>query len=152
MLRRSFWSGLFALCAVVVLLSDVRAATGGTMAQITATITLVRNGKTADIRVQSAERLAKLTRGVDPKTVDDRTVNGLVSLLDTSDDAVRFWVATAIGNLGPRAKAAIPALKKILPEADCLNGALTSAVAIRQALRRLGTVPPPRPNCPRIAG
>ncbi|HXM05618.1 MAG TPA: HEAT repeat domain-containing protein [Chthoniobacterales bacterium] len=98
-------------------------------------------------RTNAAEHLADLTRKMNPKDIDDKTLAELVSLLDTPDDSVRAWVAAAIGNLGSRARTAGPALLKLLPETDCLQGDLTSAAVIRPALKRIGVKPPPPTNC-----
>ena len=76
----------------------------------------------------------------------------ITSLLDSPDDSVRFWVAAALGNLGPAAKAAAPKLLAMLPKADCINGAITSASGIRYALTKMGIKPPPPPKCEPIAG
>ena len=126
---------------------------GVVVKQIQETITKVRITKGPSMaRAGAAEHLADLTKGIDPKRVDDKTLADLVSLLTISDDSVQFWVAGSLGNLGSRARAAAPKLLEILPEADCRNGALTSAPAIREALKRMGVTPPPRPNCERIGG
>ena len=98
-------------------------------------------------RTNAAEHLAELTRKIIPKNIDDKTLADLVSLLDTPDDSVRAWVAAAIGNLGSRARTAGPALLKLLPESDCLQGDLTSAAIIRPALKKIGVKPPPFTNC-----
>src|ERR1044072_716693 len=103
----------------------------------------VRNGKTSTSRTEAAEHLAMLTRGINPHKVDDTILTEMVSLLDTKEDSVRAWVAASLGNLGTRAKEAVPRLLKVLPEVDCLRGSLTSASAIRLALERMGETPPP---------
>lgn len=95
-------------------------------------------------RSNAAEHLSDLTEKIDPKRVDDKTLRDLVSLLDTSDDSVRAWVASSLGNLGPRAKPAVPKLLEVLREVDCLQVELSSAAAIRPALKRIGVTPPPR--------
>jgi hypothetical protein len=115
-------------------------------AQLEETITKVRTEKSLMARIDQAEHLAELTHGVNPKSVDDQTVGDMVSLLDDPDDAVRLWVAGALGHLGRRAKVAAPKLLALLPEADCLQGDLTSAAAIRPALKRMGVKPPPPPS------
>lgn len=93
----------------------------------------------------TAERLAQLTKQIDPKKIDDETLGKIVSLLDTSNDFVRAWVAVSLGNLGPRAKIAVPALLKVMHETDCLElKEMTSAGAARVALKRIGVTPPPR--------
>lgn len=139
-----------AVCAalIAILAGAAHARDNGKhMKQLTETIAQVRMAKTIDARTDAAEHLANLTKKIDPKEVDDKTLADLVSLLDTSDDSVRFWVAASLGNLGPRARAAVPKLLKILREVDCLNVELSSAPAIRVALKRIGVTPPPPPKC-----
>jgi hypothetical protein len=111
------------------------------------TMAKIRDEKTINSRTEAAEHLAMLTRGINPRKVDDATLTEMISLLDTDEDSVRFWVAAALGHLGPRAKQAVPRLLKLLHEVDCLPGSLTSAPAIRVALKRMGQRPPPEPNC-----
>jgi hypothetical protein len=106
----------------------------------------VRKAKTVDARTDAADRLARLTYGVDPTTVDDKTVADIASLLDSPDDSVRGRVAGALGDLGPRAKVAAPKLLAILPKAYCEPGALPSWGAITLALQRMGIKPPPPPK------
>jgi len=115
-------------------------------------IAKVRSDKTVDARTDAAERLASLTKKINAKEVTAALVNDITSLLDSPDDSVRYWVATALGNLGSAAKAAVPKLEKMLPEADCINGTITSASGIRYALIKMGIKPPPPPKCVRIAG
>jgi len=104
----------------------------------------VRTGKTLDVRADAAEQLAKLTNGIDPLTVDDKTVADMVLLLDSPDDPVRGWVAGALGHLGPRAKVAVPKLLALLPEAYCQMGSgPTTDGFITLALKRMGVDPPP---------
>ena len=113
--------------------------------QLSETIVKVRNGETVTARTDAAEYLATLTRGTNPYSVDDTTLAEMVSLLETKEDSVRAWVAASLGNLGQRAKVAVPTLLKLLPEVDCLRGSLTSAPFVRVALKRIGE-PPPRPQ------
>ncbi len=144
----SLLSGAFCVVLAVLMSGTAGAAEDAiVMRQIRETITKVRTGKTIDARADAAEHLCDLIRRVDPKDVDDGTVADLVSLLDSPNDAVRAWVAAALGHLGPRARTAAPALLKLLPAADCLWGEVTSAGSIRAALERIGVKPPPRPAC-----
>jgi len=113
--------------------------------QLTETIEKVRSGETSNIRDEAAQHLAQLTRGIDPNRVDDETVGDLVSLLDVPE--ARYWVAVCLGNLGPRAKIAVPKLQKILMEEDCQRVSMSAAGGIRYALKKLGIKPPP-PACP----
>ena len=134
---------------LICALSSAAQSTGGAVSQreLEHTMTTIRTGGTSTIRTDAAKYLAELTLKFDPEKIDGRTLAELVSLLNTSEDSVRFWAAAALGNLGPRAKIAVPTLVKLLPEVDCLPGELTSAPAIRLALERIGEKPPPPPNC-----
>jgi HEAT repeat protein len=143
-----------ALCFLLSAVAGVAQASGGPalMQQIKESIAKVRADKTVDARTQAAEHLASLTREFSGKEAPQALVTDLTSLLDSSDDSVRYWVATALGNLGPAAKAAAPKLEEMLPKADCINGTITSASGIRHALIKMGIKPPPPLNCERIAG
>jgi HEAT repeat protein len=112
--------------------------------QLVEAISRVRAGETAMIRRAAARHVFELTRGVNPNKLDDKVLADIVSLLDSSEDAVRFEVAAALGNLGPRAKIAVPKLLKVLEEVDCLPLTVTSALTIRVALPRIGVTPPPQ--------
>ncbi len=142
---------LHSLAICFVLSAAVATAQGSgesvRMGQIRVTMELVRSGKTVDTRTQAAEHLASLTQKVSSNEVTETLVADLTSLLDSPDDSVRYWVAWALGNLGPAAKAAVPKLEEMLPKADCLNGVITSASGIRYALFKMGIKQPPRPKC-----
>jgi HEAT repeat protein len=112
----------------------------------------VRSDKTVDARTEAAEHLAGLAQKISSQEVTEALVTDITSLLDSPDDSVRYWVATALGNLGPAAKAAVHKLEEMLPKADCINGAIISANGIRYALIKMGIKPPPPPKCGRIAG
>jgi hypothetical protein len=100
-------------------------------------------------RTNAAEAISRLTKNINPKKVDDKTLRDLVSLLDTPDGSVRGWVAGALGDLGPRAKMAVPALLRVIRETDCPpkieTGVTLSATALL-ALKQIGVEPPP-PDC-----
>ena len=143
-----------ALCFVLSPVAEIAEASGGPvlMKQIKESMAKVRSDKTVDARTEAAECLASLTQKISSKEVTDALVTELTSLLDSPDDSVRYWVATALRNVGPAAKAAVPKLQEMLPTADCINGAITSASGIRYALIKMGIKPPPPPKCGRIAG
>jgi HEAT repeat protein len=142
-----------ALCFVLSAGAGTARASGGPalMEQIKGTMAKVQSDKTVDARTAAAEHLASLTKKISSKEVTETLVTDLTSLLDSPNDSVRYWVAIALGNLGPAAKAAVPKLEEMLPKADCLDGALTSAGGIRYALIKMGIKPPPAPKCDRIA-
>ena len=115
--------------------------------KLEAAIATVRAMAPSRARFDAAEQLEDLVRKVPPSSVSDSSVNDLVSLLDDSDDVVRFFAAAALGHLGRRAKIAGPKLLALLPEADCEDGPVTSARSIRPALKRMGVKKlPPRPS------
>ncbi len=122
--------------------------------QIKAAVSKVRSGRTVDSRTDAAEHLESLTKKIRSEDVTDTLVKELISLLDSPDDSVRYWVALSLGDLGPAATAAIPKLEKMLPDAECIYGVITSADGIRYALFKMGVRLPPRATCvpPRIAG
>ena len=115
--------------------------------QITENIAKVRTGATPEIRADAAEHLADLTSGTSD-WVADNPIADMVSLLDTQEDPVRFWVAVTLGNLGYGARRAIPKLQELLSRADCLWADLSEADAIRYALARMHAAVPP-PTCGR---
>jgi hypothetical protein len=116
--------------------------------EITEAIAKVRTGATPETRADAAEHLAGLTSGIISSWVDHTALADIMSFLDTPEDPVRFWVAVTLGNLEHGARTAIPKLQGLLPEADCLQGDLTVADAIRYALAQMGAAPPP-PMCGR---
>jgi beta-phosphoglucomutase-like phosphatase (HAD superfamily) len=111
--------------------------------QLSDNIEMVRTAATSNSRDDAAQKLAKLTRKIDPKTVDDKTIASMIDLLDMPD--ARYWVAVSLGNLGSRAKVAIPKLQTLLAEEDGRHVSKSAADGIRFALSRMGVTPPP-PN------
>lgn len=145
---------LAALACTLFMATTTCAAHSGSNAkllrQIQETIAKIQamKGPPSMARTNEAEHLSDLTEKINPEKVDNRTLNKLICLLDNApDDSVRLWVAAAIGNLGPRARPAVPALLRDIQENDCIPLAeMTSAGAARVALKRIGVMPPPR-NC-----
>lgn len=120
--------------------------------QIEISVAKVRSAKSVNARTEAAENLANLTQRVRDKEITEAAVADITSLLDSPEDSVRYWVAMALGNLGPAAKSAAPKLEKMLPEAECLDGTITSASGIRYALIKIGIKLPPPPKCKPAAG
>lgn len=143
--RRYVTRTLGALIALMALMAGTARAAGDPLlnAKLEEAIAKVRSGKDPTARFMEAQHLAEMTKGVNPKSVDDKTVADMVSLLDDPDDGVRPWVVCALGNLGRRAKVAVPKLLALLPAADCGHGSRLSAAVIRPALKRMGVKPPP---------
>lgn len=136
------------LVAVLLLTGIAKAGVDPALnAKLENAITTVRGMAPSRMRYDAAEQLVNLTLKVPASSVSDSTVNDLISLLDDSDDVVVFNTAAALGNLHRRAKIAIPKLLALLPEADCLDGTVTSARSIRYALVRMGVKKlPPQPS------
>jgi HEAT repeat protein len=143
------------VCGAVGSMAE-RSSQVGLKEQVTRTIAEVRELSVPTIgisnaRVEASERLAQLTKKINPNEIDEQTLADLVSLLETWDDAVREEVAASLGNLGPRAKvAAVPKLLEILPEVDCLWVDVSSEEAIQLALERMGETPPTPRLCERV--
>jgi len=138
------------LCLVGLIAVMPEAANAGTKPMLNSkleeTVRAVKSAGSPMEQIRAAQHLAELTKGVPALSVDDATVSDITSLLDMPEDAVRGWVAAALGHLGRRAKVAAPKLLALLPEADCMQGDLTSAASIRPALKRMGVEPPPAPT------
>jgi len=133
--------------AILLLSGDTKASDRDAVnSRIAEVIAKVRAGNTVDDRAAAAEPLCELTRGHNnARKVDPATVQEIISLLDIPEDSVRNWVACALGNIGPPAKAAIPKLQKLLREVDCLSVDKSSADTIIWALKRMGATLPPLP-------
>jgi len=146
MAKRVFRLWFAVVASACLFLLSGTAQTGEPMSkkELTETIEKVRTGATSTIRDEAAQHLAELTRGINPKDIDDKTITDLVSLLDLRE--ARYWVAVSLGNLGSRAKTAIPKLQQVLAEEDCLRVSKSAAGAIRHALAQMGVKPPP-PKC-----
>ena len=114
--------------------------------QLRSAVLTVRRMKTLASRRSAAEHLAAVTNERDCRTVNAETIRSVVSLLDINDDIVQMWVAASLGDIGPRAKIAVPKLLSILSVSDCKMWDLSSAASIPVALKKMGEIPPPR-NC-----
>ena len=116
--------------------------------QLADAIAKVRKAKTPAARYKAAQRLGAITYERDCRDVTDQNVALLISLLDIEDDGVRMWVASDLGDIGSRAKAAAPKLLSILAVSECMAWDRSSAATIPIALKKMGVDPPPR-NCQR---
>lgn len=112
-----------------------------TLKQLGDTIDMIRTAATSNSRDAAAQKLAKLTRKIAPKRVDDKTLASIIDLLDMPD--ARYWVAVSLGNLGGRARVAIPKLQALLAEEERRKVSKSAADGIRFALSRMGVTPPP---------
>lgn len=146
--------GIFITGLLLVTLAGSACARNGTVTlkQLQDAIAQVGSMKdTALYQSDTGKHLADLASKIDPKDVTDNTLVNMESLLDSNNDLIRYWGATALGSLGPRALSAVPKLLTTFHKVDCLDGPITSADAILNALQRIGVKPPER-TCARISG
>src|SRR5262245_33291005 len=68
-------------------------------------------------RQENAYELATLILRKAGKPAPEKLITDLAGLMSDADQVVRFWAAVSLGNLGPQAAAAIPALEKALEQA-----------------------------------
>jgi len=69
-------------------------------------------------REDKAYQLAVLIRRKTGRAAPQKLITDLAALMSDPDQMVRLWTAGALGNLGPQAAAAIPALEKAFDEAQ----------------------------------
>lgn len=79
----------------------------------------------------------------DREELDPILIARIIALMNTDEDNVRIYVASVLGWIGPRAKAAVPRSLEVLPEVDCVRASLNSSPVIRQAMEKMGVAPPP---------
>jgi hypothetical protein len=68
-------------------------------------------------REDRAYRVADLIQHKSSKAAPEKLITDLAELMSDDNQIIRFWTAGALGNLGPQAAPAIPALEKALKEA-----------------------------------
>lgn len=93
-------------------------------------------------RIEDAESLFTWAVGPVPRQVADADIDAMAGLMRDPNDSIRLAIAGALGQLGPRAKRAMPALVQALRERPCENAPATSAAVIRMAIQRIGEVVP----------
>jgi hypothetical protein len=143
--RTRVWACLFVLLVQGLGRAETR---GDINKRLLDAIAEIRKIKTPVARYKAAEKLAAITDEKDCSAVNDKTIRALISLLDIDDDGVRMWAASALGDIGPRARAAAPKLIRILSVSDCMTWDHSSAATIPIALKRMGVEPPSR-HCSR---
>jgi hypothetical protein len=88
-------------------------------------------------RTEAARSLFDLTRNGAGRNTSDAEIASLISLLDDKDISVEYWVAGTLGNIGFRAKSAIPHLNDLLRRTECQPLEKSPADAARYALKRM---------------
>jgi HEAT repeat protein len=130
-----------AVAAIVGLVSESSSA-GGQTSEWDAVLTLVERIKAEPAvtpRTEKAQELAHVVKEREAKTAPKEVIQALAGLMADRDDSVRYWVAMALGYMGPQADDAIPALEKALREIEGSPASKTSESAIRLALKRIKT-------------
>jgi hypothetical protein len=107
-------------------------------------IQLVRSARGANKKVDAAQKIRNAVLAVDPNAIDDETVHAIASLLDYRNDAIRYWIAEALGHFRARAKFAAPKLRAILNERECIIAETSSISMIRDTLEKIGEPAPER--------
>jgi HEAT repeat protein len=97
----------------------------------------IENEPSVNARTEDARKLADQVHR-NGLAVSDADIKLLADMLSDRDDSIRYWIAMALGYIGPRAQPAVPALEKALQEVQCVPGSKTSASAIRLALIKIG--------------
>ncbi len=146
-IRLSRLSAVLAALACLAALSINANADINSDKRISKAVRAVRDAKTQRAAFEAAKRLADVVNKSDLASVHDITIQALPSLLETKNDGVRFWVASALACFGPRAKFAVPKLLEVLKESDCLRSDTSSSMPIRLALERIGVPVPPAQTC-----
>jgi len=114
-----------------------------TLTAIGVTIAQLHSEVSSYERANLAEKLANLIREVNPNKIRDAEIDEISDLLGDSFDPVRMWCAFALGNIGPRALRAIPALQNALKSPIPVTPSffaqptMDSSMAIQTALRKI---------------
>ncbi|HKO96584.1 MAG TPA: hypothetical protein VJU86_06320 [Pyrinomonadaceae bacterium] len=111
-----------ALCISCVLQGSVTARPDGWRA-ITILVESLKESSSlsAKERGEKAYQLATLIRRKAGKPAPKKLITDLADLMSDADTMVRAWTAGSLGNLGPQAAAAMPALEKAFEEAQAAD-------------------------------
>jgi len=138
---------IFPVIIVFIFLMNAHAAIAGvsdSQKQVVQAIQLVRSAKGAIARDNAARQLRNVVLATDPTTIDDETIHAIASLLQAREESIRYWIAEALGHFGARAKFAVPKLRAILDERECMIAETSSVGMIRDTLERIGEPAPER--------
>jgi HEAT repeat protein len=110
------------------------------MSAVAVEVDKIRSEPSSAARSKHAQQLADQIRQNKLAVLDGADIDLLANLLTDRDDSVRYWIAMALGYLGPRARQSVPALEKALKERECDHSSKTSASGIEFALSRIGVM------------
>ena len=91
-------------------------------------------GRDEDMRIYLADDLAEYLRDFPQCGKDQATISDVTRFLEDKNDGVRAGAAQALGNIGPPAKSAIPALERALKQSDAQMQSTTSVILPRVSL------------------
>jgi hypothetical protein len=143
--RRSDWSVLLSLGLLggftcVLVTAEVRAADGAT--ELTSKIELmidhIKAERSSTVRTEVVQRLSAMLQHQDYSDVDileARPIDDIAGLLSDRDDSVRYWAAMALGQIGPPAGRAVPALERALREVEASTSAIVAAKTSESGIR-----------------
>jgi hypothetical protein len=137
---------IFSVAAVLVFVNakTAFARVPDSKQRVVRAIRLVRSARGANAQVDAAQELRNIVLATDSSAIDDETVHSIASLLEFKNEAVRYWIAEALGHFGARAKFAVPRLRAILDERECMIAETSSVSMIRDTLERIGEPAPER--------
>ncbi len=131
---------IFVLALISATTACALGADKGLMNDVNAMIRKIEELKSPE-RTDLALQLSAYIKQQNPAEISEDVVTRIARLLKDRDDSVRYWAATALGYIGPKASAAAPKLLQALNEIekDKEKGGTgkTSADAIRLALQRI---------------
>lgn len=133
-------------CAAAI----ARSADPGKEYDITSMVMKIRTESDNRYRYELSKALAEKVAATNPDKIGDAQIDDIVGLLGDADDSVRYWAALALGQIGPRANRAVPALERALRDRECegyptephIVRSITSADGIRTALEKIGAKVP----------
>ncbi|WP_211441835.1 HEAT repeat domain-containing protein [Collimonas humicola] len=101
-------------------------------------------------RAAFARQLPDLIKQADKSDISNELIDKIATLLSDREDVIRLYAAVTLGNIGPNAVRAVPALERALKEAqnfsnspkDAFGTGLYSSDAIVPALERIQNLKP----------
>lgn len=126
--------------SILISIDASQTVSSGTGSYVEASTKGIASADSLKTKRQGAQTLSQWVMH-HPNDVSADDIDALAGLLSDQDDAVRGWIAGALGRLGDKAKRAVPALQRALLERPCVHQALASAGAIRLSLSRIGVQP-----------
>lgn len=99
----------------------------------------IKREKSANTRAELGEKLERSVRELGPKNVLPEEIDAMSEMLLDCDDAVRYWIARSLGDIGPNAIRAAPILAESIAKIPYRSADATSEFAIRRALRQICT-------------